>query len=259
MKEILLTILLGIVQGLTEFLPVSSSGHLALLSDIFGTSANALFTTVALHFGTLCAVIVFYFKDLCALLKKENHKTIWLLIVATLPAGIFMLLFNGVVDKLFSSPSFVCFGFLLTAIILLVAEKIGKKIKKPNNIGFKGAIIMGTAQAVAIFPGISRSGSTIAAGIGFVKGERKIVANFSFFMSIPIILGSTLFEAVTVDYSNINITATLLGVLAAFITGYLAIKFMLKIISRCNFKWFSLYLFILFLITFTNGFIVPIW
>lgn len=259
MKEIILTIILGIVQGLTEFLPVSSSGHLTLLQEIFGIGGDALFTTVALHFGTLCAVIVFYFKDLCALLKKENHKTIGYLIVATIPAGIAMILLNDVVENLFSSSKFLCFGFLLTAILLLVADFVGKKIANPKPVTIKTALIMGIAQSVAIFPGLSRSGTTITSGLTLAKGERKNIADFSFFMSIPIIAGSTLFELLTVDFSNINIVATICGVIASFITGYLAIKFMLKLIGKCNFKWFSLYLLILSIITFVNGFIVPIW
>lgn len=259
MKEIILTIILGIVQGLTEFLPVSSSGHLTLLQEIFGIGGDALFTTVALHFGTLCAVIVYYFKDLCGLLKKENHKTIWLLVIATIPAGIMMLLLNNVIESVFSTSKFLCFGFLLTAILLLVADYAGKKIAEHKPLTVKSALIMGLAQSMAIFPGISRSGSTITSGLVIAKGERKSVADFSFFMSIPIILGSTIFELFTVDFSNINIVATIFGVIAAFITGYLAIKFMLKLIGKCNFKWFSLYLFILSIITFINGFIVPIW
>ena len=142
---------------------------------------------------------------------------------------------------------------------LLVAEFVGKRITKPKEINAKTALIMGLGQAVAIFPGISRSGSTITAGLTLAKGERNRIADFSFIMSIPIILGSTIIEAATADYSTINIPATSLGVIAAFITGFLAIKFMLKIISKCNFKWFSLYLFLLFLLTFINGFVHPLW
>ena len=118
---------------------------------------------------------------------------------------------------------------------------------------------MGMSQAFAIFPGISRSGSTISGGLILASGERKEVADFSFLMSVPIIFGSTIFELFSVEFSSINWVATLLGVLASFLTGYLAIRFMLKIIGKCNFKWFSLYLFILSAITFINGFIVPIW
>ena len=258
MKEIILTIILGIIQGLTEFLPVSSSGHLALFQDIFNIKENNLFITVALHFGTLCAVVVYYFKDLLGLFKKENRKTVWHLLLATLPAGLFMLLLKNTVDGMFSSTTFLWVGFLITAIVLLITDFVGKKITAPRPITYKTALIMGLSQACAIFPGISRSGSTISGGLTLANGERKQVADFAFMMSIPVIFGSFIFEAVTVDFSNVNILATSLGMISAFITGFLAIKFMLKVIKKCNFKWFSLYLFILAGITFVNAFIYPL-
>ena len=259
MREIIYTIILGIIQGLTEFLPVSSSGHLTLFAEIFKMTENNLFTAVALHFGTLMAVVVFYFKDLLGLLKKENHKTLGNLVIATIPAGLFMLVINSSVEKLFNSSKFVSFGFLITAIILLITDFIGKRIKTTKPITWKSALVMGMSQAFAIVPGISRSGSTISGGLILASGERKEVADFSFLMSVPIILGSTIFELFSVEISSVNWIATLLGVLSSFITGYLAIRFMLKIIGKCNFKWFSLYLFLLSFITFINGFIVPIW
>lgn len=259
MKEIILTIILGIIQGLTEFLPVSSSGHITLFQDIFNITQNNLFTAVALHFGTLLAVVVYYFKDLVGLIKKENHKKLLLIVIATIPSGIVMLALNNTVNNLFVSSKFLWIGFLITALVLLAVDAIGKRIKNPKPITTKTALLMGLAQACAIFPGVSRSGSTIAGGIILAEGERKQIADFAFLMSVPVIAGSTLFEAITVDYTNINITATILGVLAAFITGYFAIKFMIRLISRCNFKWFSLYLFVITLLTFINGIIVPLW
>lgn len=259
MREIIYTIILGIIQGLTEFLPVSSSGHLTLFAEIFGITENNLFTAVALHFGTLMAVVVFYFKDLIGLLNRENLSKLGNLVLATIPAGLFMLVINNSVEKMFNSSKFVAIGFLISAIILLIADIVGKKIRERKSITWKSALIMGISQAFAIFPGISRSGSTISGGLILASGERKEVADFSFLMSVPIILGSTIFELFSVEFSSINWIATLLGVLASFITGYLAIRFMLKIIGKCNFKWFSLYLFILSIITFVNGFIVPIW
>ena len=259
MREIIYTIILGIIQGLTEFLPVSSSGHLTLFAEIFGITENNLFTAVALHFGTLMAVVVFYFKDLIGLLKRENHSKLGNLVLATIPAGLFMLVINNSVEKMFNSSKFVAIGFLISAIILLIADIVGKKMKHTKPITWRSALVMGLSQAFAIFPGISRSGSTISGGLILASGERKEVADFSFLMSVPIILGSTIFELFSVEISSINWVATLLGVFASFITGYLAIRFMLKIIGKCNFKWFSLYLFILSIITFINGFIVPIW
>lgn len=259
MREILLTIILGIIQGLTEFLPVSSSGHLALFQDIFNMTENNLFLTVALHFGTLLAVVVYFFKDILNLTQKGNRKTIWYLILATIPAGIVMLLLKNTIDSMFSSTKFLWVGFLITAIILFIVDCVGRRIKNHSPITYKTALIMGLSQAFAVFPGISRSGSTISGGIILANGERKQIANFAFLMSIPVIAGSTIIEAISVDYVNINILAVLLGVIASFVTGYLAIKFMIRLIGNCNFKWFSLYLIIVAGFAFVNGMIVPIW
>lgn len=259
MKQIIFIIILGLVQGLTEFLPVSSSGHLTLFAEIFGIKENNLFITVALHFGTLLSVVVYYFKDLINLFKKGNRKTIWFLVLATLPAGFVMLFINEFIETMFSSSKFVSFGFLLTAIFLFLTDYIGKRIKNPKPFTWKSSLVMGLSQAMAVFPGISRSGSTISGGILLANGDKKQVADFSFLMSIPIILGSTLFEVVKVDFTSINLLAIFLGVMVSFITGLVAIKFMLKLIKKCNFKWFSLYLLILFILTFTNGFIYPLW
>ena len=258
MKEILISIVLGIIQGISEFLPVSSSGHLALFLDIFNVSENQLFLTVMLHLGTLLAVVVFYFKTLLNLLKKGNRKTIFYLFIATIPAGIFMILLKPLIDNLFSSTTFLWVGFFLTSIILWLTDKVGKKITAPRPLNLKMALSMGLGQAFAIFPGISRSGSTIASGIILANGEKTTVADFSFLMSIPIILGSFVVEVSTVDFSSINLLPTLLGVLSAFITGLFAIKFMLRLIKNCNFKWFSLYLIIIGLITFINSYIIQI-
>lgn len=259
MKEIILTIILGVIQGLTEFLPVSSSGHLALFQDIFNITENNLFITVALHFGTLLAVIVYYFRDILGLFQKENRINLWYLFLATIPAGVVMLFLNETIDSMFSSSKFLWVGFLITAIILFVADYIGKRIVNPRKITYKTALIMGLCQACAVFPGISRSGSTISGGLILANGERKQIADFAFLMSIPVIAGSALFEALTVDFLIINVPATILGVLASFLTGFFAIKFMLKLISKCNFKWFSFYLIILTVLTFINGLIVPLW
>lgn len=257
MREIIIAIILGIVQGLTEFLPVSSSGHLTLVQDIFGISENVLFTNVALHFGTLLAVIIYYFKDVTDLFRPKNYKTVLYLVIATIPAGLVMLLLGDLVEEVFTAK-YICFGFLATAIVLLVAEFIGRRIKKTKPIGFSTAAIMGLAQAAAIFPGLSRSGSTITAGL-VSKSERSQAAKFSFLMSIPVIAGSTIFEILTVDFSSINIIATIVGVITSFVAGFFAIKIMMKLIGKCNFKWFSLYLFALSIVTFINAFVVAIW
>ena len=257
MKEILTMIILGIVQGLTEFLPVSSSGHLILLQDIFGIRENVLFNTIVLHFGTLLAVVVFYFKDLLGLFKRENHKTIWLLVVATIPAALLGLILNDWIEQ-YGTTKMLAFTFLTTAIILFVTTIYRKKHQIITPISSKNALLMGLTQCVALLPGISRSGSTIAGGV-LSKADPKSVTRFSFFMSIPIILGSLILECFKVDFSNVNILAIIAGLVVSFISGLLAIKLMMKVAEKCNFKWFGVYLSLLSFFCFINEFVVNIW
>lgn len=242
-------ILLGILQGLTEFLPVSSSGHLVLMQNLLNIEEESiLFFDVMLHVGTLISIFLVFYKDILNLFKPP-FKTMGLLILATLPAAIIMLLFSKQIEGLFSGK-FLWIGFLITAGVLLAAEYVGKKIKTARPLGIKVALIMGAAQAVAVVPGISRSGSTISGGI-FAGASRDTVARFSFLMSIPVILGSGLVQIIDVtNWNAVPITIVISGMLAAALTGYFAIRFMLKIIKNCNYKWFALYLFCLAVVSF---------
>ena len=247
------SIVLGTVQGLTEFLPVSSSGHLALLHRILGTDfgGNSLFFDIMLHVGTLVAVIAVLWRDILDLFKKP-FKTLLILIVATIPAGVVGLLFNGWIEDVTNGQYGVilltcCFAF--TAVLLLVTEHVAKKRQQAQPFGWKHGISMGLMQAVALFPGISRSGSTICAGV-LTGAERKSVAHFSFLMSIPVILGSALVSSIDIFKEPETVTAIgasgfvgiAVGVVFAAVSGFFAIKFMLRIIEKANYKWFSLYL-----------------
>ena len=251
------SILLGTVQGLTEFLPVSSSGHLVLLQKVMGydIGSGMTFVNVMLHLGTLLAVCTVFFKDILGLFKKP-FKTLLMLIVATVPAGVVGLLFNDKIEGLFEGERAflllaVCFS--VTAILLLLCELIAKSPKrKERDLGWKNAVPMGLMQAVALFPGISRSGSTIVAGT--VSGAKpKDVAKFSFLMSIPVILGSVLvelygfFKAPSFGEGNGLILAlgVIVGVISSAVFGFFAIKVMLKVIAKANYKWFALYLILL--------------
>jgi undecaprenyl-diphosphatase len=247
----------SIAAVILEFLPVSSSGHLILLQDIFGIKENVLFNTIVLHFGTLLAVIVFYFKDLLGLLKKENHKTIWLLAIATIPAC-FVGLFLGDFIERHGTTTLLCFTFLITGVLLIFTTRFRKKMYTWATISNKTAITMGLCQCVALLPGISRSGATISGGV-LSKSDPKLVTKFSFFMSIPIILGSLILECFKVDLIGINWVATIVGLISAFISGIFAIKVMMKVAEKCNFKWFGIYLLILSLVCFINEFMVSIW
>lgn len=249
---------LGTVQGLTEFLPVSSSGHLVFLQKVMGYDlggGSMTFINVMLHFGTLIAVCTVFFKDILALFKKP-FKTLLMLIVATIPAGLVGILFNDEIDALFEGEQAflllaVCFS--VTALLLLFCELVAKSPKrKERDLGWRNAIPMGLMQAVALFPGISRSGSTIVAGT--VSGAKtQDVAKFSFLMSIPVILGSVLVElygfiktpAVGAEGGGTLALGVIIGVVTAAVFGFFAIKVMLKIIAKANYKWFALYLILL--------------
>ena len=249
--------ILGTVQGLTEFLPVSSSGHLTLLQQILGYNlgvAGMTFVNILLHFGTLLSVIFVFWKDILALFKKP-FKTILMLIVATVPAGVIGLLFNDKIEALFdpeSNAAWLCWlavFFALTAFILLLTEFISSRKKKTAPLSWRHSVPMGLAQAAALFPGISRSGSTIAAGV--ISGaKREQVARFSFLMSIPVILGSLAGEVFHVVKSDEGIASVgtggiigmVVGVVFSAVAGFFAIKVMLKVISKGNYKWFAVYL-----------------
>ena len=249
---------LGTVQGLTEFLPVSSSGHLTLLQQILHYDlgeAGMMFVNVLLHFGTLLAVVLVFWKDIIALFKKP-FKTLLMLIVATVPAGVVGLLCNDKIEALFdpeNNAAWLCWlavFFALTAFVLLLTEFIASRQKKTRPLSWRHAIPMGLVQAVALFPGISRSGSTIAAGV--ISGaKRKDVAKFSFLMSIPVILGSLAVEVyhlikpadgVSVAIGTNEIIGMVVGVVFSAVAGFFAIKLMLKVIQKSNYKWFVIYL-----------------
>ncbi len=245
--EIWQAIVLGAVQGFAEFLPISSSGHLILLQNWFGIQENVVFYSIMLHIGTLIPVIIVLWKELLGLFKKPFNK-LGFLVLATIPAGVVGLVMSIAVDldAIFAEYTYLlAITFTLTAVELIFSEWRCKKVEMNNGITLKTSLIMGAGQAFGVLPGLSRSGTTITAGcLGKVDREKN--ANFTFLMSIPIILAAALMS--TLDcikdgtIGNIDIWALLVGVLTAAITGYIAIKFMLKIIKKANYKWFSLYL-----------------
>lgn len=254
-------LILGAVQGLTEFLPVSSSGHLVLLQNVFGIVDDVVLFSVLLHFATLLAVVVFFFKDIVKILKPP-YNTLLYLVLSTIPAVIVMLLLKDKIELLFGG-TYLAFGFLITAIVLFSTEMIEKSNRKKmadgeQSINAKKSLIMGIAQSIAVIPGISRSGSTICAGI-LSGGDKKSVAKFSFLMSMPIIFGSSVVSIFDMPNASIELLPVLVGMAAAFFTALFAIKVMMVIIQKSNYKWFAFYLVIISIITFINTFITPIW
>lgn len=252
---------LGLVQGLTEFLPVSSSGHVAFFDAIFNTETDVVFFTIILHLGTLTAVCVVFWKDIIALFKRPL-KNLGLLALATVPAGLVGVVFELLnLDEILLNRN--CVGivlsvfFLVTAAILFLTEIIAKRREtaSPESalpLCIKTTLPMGIAQAFAVLPGISRSGSTICAGT--IAGcNREDVAKFSFLMSIPVILGGFIVELaaglykgeIQSDFASGGATlgwGVALGFIISAVAGLFAIKVMLKVIQKANYKWFSLYL-----------------
>lgn len=253
--------MLGAVQGLAEFLPVSSSGHLAILQRLFGLNPDGLlFFDIVLHLGTLVAVCSVFYKEIFALFKKP-FKTLLYLVAATAPAGVVGLLFSrfDFLEKYVLAGNFAGYflaaAFLITAAVLYSAELYAKRTRKSLPLNGRVALSMGFAQAVAVLPGISRSGSTIAAGT-FAGGSREEVSRFSFLMSVPIILSGFALELIkTFTYQPTACVASGqegqfglcvgIGFAAAAVFGLFSIKIMLKAIKKANYKWFAIYLAIL--------------
>lgn len=278
-------LILGLVQGFTEFLPVSSSGHLVLVQSWLGVeSENLVFFAVMLHCATLVSVCAVLYKEIWALLKKPFSKPVYCLILATIPAGIVGLALNDFFNSMFEGTELLWLFFMISAIVLLASDLIGKWYEKKgltrqsvgetiledgtvvpapmfSTIGYDTTMIMGICQACAIFPGVTRSGSTIAGGVAG-KGKRSEVARFSFLMSIPIILSSALLEGVgmAVDQVVIDIPwySILIGMSAALVSGYVAVKWMLRLVEKCQLKWFSLYLMMMSILVIVDNF-VGIW
>jgi undecaprenyl-diphosphatase len=243
-------IILGIVQGVTEFLPISSSGHLVLFQKLFGLTEGVITFDVAVHLATLIAVFIVFKDDIFDLIRKPFTKLTYLLIVGTIPAVIFGLLFKDVISTLFESGKSLGFEFLLTGLALLYAENVQSRNKKLGDTGYSDAALIGTAQAIAILPAISRSGLTIAGALA--RGlNREFAAKFSFLLSIPAILGAAVLDLKDIVKLGgsagfgVDLIPLIGGMVAAAISGYFAIRFMLKLLTKGSLKGFAYYVFIL--------------
>ena len=253
--SILKSALLGLVQGLCEFLPVSSSGHLLLCRLLLGiqTDSPAMkMLDILLHVGTLIPVIIVFWKDWIAMIAHPvRNKTLLLLFIASVPTLVIYFLAKKLFPSVngfavFDNGWFLGVSFLLTAFFLLLCDRIAPRNNKTGKkVGFLQALVMGVFQGIGMIPGVSRSGSTILGGVS-TGLNKPVAAKFSFMMSAPAIVASLLMEgkdALDQGYaSQIELVPCAVGVLAAAIVGYLAIRFMLKIIARVPLSWFALYL-----------------
>ncbi len=252
------SIILAILQGLTEFLPISSSGHLVLAEHLLGVKKSGIDFEVFVHFGTMLSVVLIFWKDIFEILRsffakifqfgrlKENFKsdanfkTSILIIWASIPAGVAGVLFEEKIELAFQNPKLTSLFLIITGIILFSTRFAKNKPEK--DFGLASSFFVGVAQAFAILPGISRSGTTISAGmLAGINGVKS--ARFSFLLSLPAIFGATLLKTKEIVELSLfdKLPQLLLSSLIAFVTGYIAIKFLLKIISRGNFSAFAYY------------------
>lgn len=247
--DLISALILAIVQGISEWLPVSSSGHLVLAEKLLNTSGGLLLE-VALHFGTLMAVFVYFSKDIVGIAKdilygnwkSSNARLGFLVIVASIPAGIIGFLIKGYFDSILANILLVGIGFAITSMMLFITSVHKGKGRDISKISPMTALIIGCAQALAIMPGVSRAGSTISSGI-LLGLDEKSAMRFSFLMAIPIILGATFFVL-----GDTNLSVSLLpATLVSFLVGLATIHFIFTkgLSKRKNFLWFGIYCLIL--------------
>lgn len=234
----------GFVQGLTEFLPVSSTGHLIILEKLFGLDPKnfGLSFDASIHLGTLFAVLLFFWKDYLKLLSFKNPQ-LFNLTLGTIPAVVAGLVFEKVVENNLRSIAVVGTALILFSFVMLAAEKIGKKNKSMKNMSPAKSFLIGVAQAVALIPGISRSGATISMGL-FLGMTREESAKFAFLLSGPIIAGAGLKkfqDAITSNAAQTDISLFIVGIVSSSIFGFLTIKYFLKFLSKNSLMPFIVY------------------
>ncbi|MDK2894330.1 MAG: undecaprenyl-diphosphatase [Moorella sp. (in: firmicutes)] len=239
-------IVLGLVQGLGEFLPISSSAHLVLLPWFFRWPDPGLTFDVALHLGTLIAVVAYFWRDLielvvCGLFQPRSldGRLFWYLVVASIPGAIFGYLLEDQAATVFRSPQLIALTLTLMGIGLWWADRVGRKTRQMDDITLADSIIVGISQALAIIPGVSRSGITMSAGL-LTGMQRETAARFSFLMSVPIIAGAALLQLKELTLAAINLPF-ILGVLTAAVVGFLAIKFLLQYLRHGSYLLFTWY------------------
>lgn len=258
---ILDVIILGIVQGIAEFLPISSSAHLIIFRDVFGIGTGisndlAMTLDIALHLGTLLAIGIYFFNDFIQMIfkgltkgiKDKEGKMLWYLIVATIPAAIIGVCFEEVIENaLRQNYILIALALMFMGVIIYLVDKNMEQSNTLEKMTLKQAFLVGCAQVFALIPGFSRSGTTIAASRAF-KLNREDAAKFSFYLSAPVVCGAVilkLFESTTWTLINANLTVFLIGILVAFLSGLFCISFLLKYLKKHDFKIFMWYRLIL--------------
>ena len=252
-------ILLAIIQGVSEFLPISSSAHLIIFRDVFSigsdiiTSDIELTFDIALHFGTALAIVCMFFKDFLNMFlgvfnkNREDGKLFWFIIVATIPAAVVGFLFEDIIENIIRTKYFVVsLALILMGIIIYLADKYSSNEKNLKSITIVDSFLIGCSQVFALIPGFSRSGTTIATS-RLLKINREDATKFSFYLSAPIVIGAVVLQLFKIDYVIIraNLSIFLIGILSSFIVGLFSINFLLKYIKKNDFKIFMWYRLIL--------------
>lgn len=271
--DVIQAIIIGIVQGLTEFLPVSSSAHLVFIQKLLGVESSLAFSTF-LHLGTLIAVLWFFRWDIIKMLRswwlsivdimqgrfkqgfnEDPYKRLaWYVILATIPVAIVGLLFEDAVDALFAGALYVpAFFLFVTGTILYLSQRMASGTVNMHNISKKEALWMGLGQACAILPGLSRSGTTIAAGLT-IGLDKEFAAKFSFILSIPAIFGAFILQLKDIGSAlDVNFLPVILGFLASVVAGYLAIRWMLDLVKNKSLDIFAYYCWLMGIIVFMGS------
>jgi undecaprenyl-diphosphatase len=249
--------ILGLVRGATEFLPVSSSGHLVILQTIFGLTQNNLLFDVTLHLGTLLAVLIYFRKEVLELIygcvkivlrlvsrrrrrMDQDEKLALLVIIGSIPTGIIGLILNNYTDTLFSSITLVGFMLLITAAALFLSERYNTGDKNLRDMSSSDAFIIGIFQGIAVMPGISRSGFTLSGSL-FRGLKREWAFKFSFILSIPAILGALLLEVKNAVGASIAITLLAIGMVTSFISGLIFLYVLNNVVRKGKLSYFSVY------------------
>lgn len=252
--NVLQVVILSVVQGLTEFLPISSSGHLVILQNLFKLSNPPVFFDILLHLGTVLSIIIFFKKDSIELVTNwQKNINIWkVIIIGSIPAAIFGYLLNSRIEIIFGSILLVGISMIMCGFILLSTKfiKEPKNVSELKDINIFKSIIIGLFQAIAILPGISRSGSTIAGGLW--QGLSKETAfKFSFLLSVPAILGATLLKAKDANFSEVSVMVSVAAIFISAIMGFFALKFLEKTLKSDKFWLFSVYCFLVGILVLT--------
>ncbi len=250
MIEIIRSIIIGGVQGISEFFPISSSGHLVLIPYIFKWDYSGLSYDVALHFGTAIAIIAYFWRDWIRIFSnafgfdKKNEISLpknflWQIMVASIPAAIAGFFLNDIVEQKLHSPLLIAFDLLFFGVVLWLVDKYSRSTNNIQHQSYGRSFLIGCSQAMALIPGVSRSGITISAARA-VGINKKDAARISFLLSTPAVIGAFLFKIKDIEANDFNV-AFIIGVISSTVFGFLAIKYLLKYLERGNFSVFVWY------------------